>query len=83
MFSKRILGDIKKFNESKFVNIHIFPDESKGIIKAMIIGDKDTPYKYGFYFFTISFIKSINLLSLTSLIQIEASRKSFWFNNPW
>ena len=55
MFSKRILNDIKVFKEADPLNIYIVPDENSGIIRAMIIGNDDTPYKYGFYFFTISF----------------------------
>ena len=55
MFSKRVENDIKLFNSTKPTNIHIFPDNETKTIRAMIIGHEDTPYKHGFYFFSITF----------------------------
>jgi ubiquitin-protein ligase len=55
MFSKRVLSDINVFNNSSTTNIYIIPDEENNVIRAMIIGHKDTPYKFGYYFFSIRF----------------------------
>jgi len=55
MFSKRILSDIVNFNNTNPPGIYIYPDENNNVIRAMILGHPDTPYKYGFYFFNITF----------------------------
>ena len=55
MFPKRVLSDIKVFNEASPSNIYVIPDEKNNVIRALIIGHEDTPYKYGFYFFSIRF----------------------------
>ena len=50
----RIMSDIIDFNNSKYVNIFIQPDKNNiKNIKALIIGPKQTPYEYGFFFFDI------------------------------
>ena len=55
---KRILRDIKTFINSKLDNVGIYcdiDDSNLDVLKAMIIGPKNTPYENGFYFFEINF----------------------------
>lgn len=52
----RIMNDIINFKKSNFKDIFISVDKTNiKNIKAMIIGPKNTPYAYGFYFFEIDF----------------------------
>ena len=56
--AKRILNDIKQYNKSDLKNngIYVFFNEDNIYnCKAMIVGPKDTPYAYGYYFFDINF----------------------------
>lgn len=55
----RIMNDIIKFKKQHFTNIFIHVDKHNlYTIYAMIIGPKNTPYQYGFYFFQIKFTKN-------------------------
>ena len=52
----RIMNDIINFKKQNFNDIFISVDkENVYKINAMIIGPKNTPYQFGFYFFTIFF----------------------------
>ena len=56
--TRRILNDIKQYNNSdlKDNGIYvIFNEDNIYNCKAMIVGPKDTPYAYGYYFFDINF----------------------------
>jgi len=55
---KRVLCDIKKYEQSNIVDngiFCIFNDDNIQKIKALIVGPEDTPYTNGFYFFDIEF----------------------------
>ena len=55
-YLKRIIIDIKNIMKEPIEGIYYEPDEddiSKGY--AMIMGPKDTPYQYGYYFFEFKF----------------------------
>lgn len=55
-YLKRIILDIKNIMKEPIEGIYYEPDAddiSKGY--AMIIGPKDTPYQYGYYFFEFNF----------------------------
>ena len=55
----RLIKDIKEIKNSKIDNIYYEHDEEnmfKGY--AMIIGNKDTIYEYGYYFFEFNFPES-------------------------
>jgi ubiquitin-protein ligase len=53
MFNKRIENEISQFNQLKSNSIFINKDNNK--MYVMIIGNYDTIYRHGFYFFTITF----------------------------
>ena len=51
---KRIMGELKKFNESKYDNIFIKPvDDNLNNLNALIIGPKDSVFEDCFLFFNI------------------------------
>ena len=55
---KRIMCDIKKYEQSNIIDngvFCIFDDDNIQKVKALIIGPEDTPYTNGFYFFDIEF----------------------------
>lgn len=55
---KRVMGDIKELEESPLYNDGIYyhvNDDNIMNWKALIIGQEDTPYYGGFYFFDINF----------------------------
>lgn len=58
-YLKRIIIDIKNIMKDPIEGIYYNPDEddiSKGY--AMIMGPKDTPYQYGYYFFEFKFYEN-------------------------
>jgi len=64
MTTKRFAKDLQKFYESGFdkdgIFIHI--DESNMTeVRAMIVGNSETPYEYGFHFFTITITETYPL----------------------
>ena len=67
---ERIISDIKELKKDKNNNIYYFHHD-KNILKgyALIIGNKDTLYEYGYYLFENRFFHIIILLNhLFSLI---------------
>ncbi len=54
---KRILNEIRNFNNDKSIkNAFILPDENNvRHIDVLIIGNKDTPYECGYFWFTFNF----------------------------
>lgn len=56
IYLKRIISDIAEISSDYDPKIHIAYDESNITnISALIIGPDDTPYKDGFFFFTLKF----------------------------
>jgi len=54
MSNKRIMGELKKFNESKYDNIFIKPNNDKlNDLSALIIGPADSVFEDSFLFFNI------------------------------
>ena len=56
--TRRILNDIKQYKNSDLKDNGIYVSFNEDNIyncKAMIVGPKDTPYAYGYYFFDINF----------------------------
>lgn len=61
---KRIVNDIALFERMSPENMYIKYDRSNLMkIHGMIIGEKDTPYAYGYYFFEIVFPDNYPLTS--------------------
>lgn len=54
---KRILNEIRNFNNDKSIkNAFILPDENNvRHVDVLIIGNKDTPYECGYFWFVINF----------------------------
>ena len=58
---KRILVDLIDLNNSPLENVYIHYDESNIMeVYALILGNENTPYEGGYYYFKINFDEDLS-----------------------